>query len=144
MAYPKPEPGLVIRYLFLWREQADRGQDEGEKDRPCAIVMTAQDDQGDTVVIVLPVTHTPPVVPDLAVEIPATTKARLGLDDKPSWIIVNEANRFIWPGPDLRPRVPGDTSSVAYWLLPAGLFTQVRDKLAKAIELRLARPVKRT
>jgi hypothetical protein len=40
--------------------------------------------------------------------------------------------------------VPGDTSSVAYGLLPAGLFTQVRDKLAKAIELRLARPVKRT
>lgn len=144
MAYPKPEPGLVIRYSFLWREQADRGQDEGEKDRPCAIVVTAQDDQGDTVVIVLPVTHTPPVVPDLAVEIPATTKARLGLDDQPSWIIVNEANRFIWPGPDLRPRVPGDTSSVAYGLLPAGLFTQVRDKLAKAIELRLARPVKRT
>ncbi|WP_293461251.1 hypothetical protein [Phenylobacterium sp.] len=63
MAYPKPEPGLVIRYSFLWREQADRGQDEGEKDRPCAIVMTAQGDQGDTVVIVLPVTHTPPVVP---------------------------------------------------------------------------------
>lgn len=143
MAYPKPEPGLVIRYSFLWREQADRGQDEGEKDRPCAIVMTVQDDQGGTVVIVLPVTHTPPAVPDLAVEIPAATKARLGLDDQPSWIIVNEANRFIWPGPDLRPRVPGDTSSVAYGLLPAGLFTQVRDKLAKAIELRLARPVKR-
>ncbi|WP_068877072.1 MULTISPECIES: type II toxin-antitoxin system PemK/MazF family toxin [unclassified Phenylobacterium] len=144
MAYPKPEPGLVIRYSFLWREQADRGQDEGEKDRPCAIIMTTEADQGDTVVIVLPVTHTPPAIPDLAVEIPATTKARLGLDDQPSWIIVNEANRFIWPGPDLRPRVPGDTASVAYGLLPAGLYTQVRDKLAKAIELRLARPVKRT
>lgn len=25
---------------------------------------------------------------------------------------------------DLRPRIPGDTSSVAYGLLPAGLFTQ--------------------
>lgn len=144
MAYPKPEPGLVIRYSFLWREQADRGQEEGEKDRPCAIVMTTEDDHGDMVVVVLPVTHTPPEVPELAVEIPAATKARLGLDDQPSWIIVTEANRFIWPGPDLRPRNPGDTSSVAYGLLPAGLFTQVRDKLARAIELRLARAVKRT
>nr|WP_300574780.1 type II toxin-antitoxin system PemK/MazF family toxin [Phenylobacterium sp.] len=144
MAFPKPEPGLVVRYSFLWREQADRGQEEGGKDRPCAIVMTTEDDQGDTVVIVLPVTHTPPGVPELAVEIPAATKARLGLDDQPSWIIVTEANRFIWPGPDLRPRNPGDASSVAYGLLPAGLFTQVRDKLARAIELRRARAVKRT
>lgn len=144
MAYPKPKPGLVIRYSFLWREQAERGQEEGEKDRPCAVVMTTENDQGDTVVIVLPITHTPPSVPELAVEIPAATKARLGLDDQRSWIIIDEANRFIWPGPDLRPRNPADTSSVAYGLLPASLFTQVRDKLAKAIELRRMRAVKRT
>ena len=32
-------------------------------------------------------------------EIPLATKARLGLDDARSWIVLNEANRFIWPGP---------------------------------------------
>jgi hypothetical protein len=141
---PKPEPGLVVRYAFLWREQADRGQDEGEKNRPCAVVMTATDGQGDTIVVVLPVTHRPPSRPELAVEIPAQTKKRLGLDDERSWIIVTEANRFVWPGPDLRPRIQGDVSSVAYGLLPAALFIEVRDKLARAIELRLARVVRRT
>lgn len=77
-------------------------------------------------------------------EIPAATKACLGLDDQWSWIIIDKANRFIWPRPDLRPRNPADTSSVAYGLLSARLFTQVRDKLAKAIELTRMRAVKRT
>ena len=30
MAFPVPEPGLVIRYAFLWRKAAARGQDEGD------------------------------------------------------------------------------------------------------------------
>jgi hypothetical protein len=144
VAFPTPLPGLVIRYSFLWREQADRGQEEGEKDRPCAVIMTTVDDRGETVVIVLPITHTLPTHPELAVEIPLATKRRLGLDDERSWIIVTEANRFVWPGPDLRPRTPGDTASVAYGELPAKLFEEVRDKLAAAIERRLARPVRRT
>jgi hypothetical protein len=144
VAFPTPEPGLVIRYAFLWREAAARGQEEGDKDRPCAIVLTTKDDQGDTVVVVLPITHTPPRNPDLAVEIPAATKRRLGLDDDRSWIALTDANRFIWPGPDLRPRSPGDAASVAYGLLPAALFREVRDKLARAVEARLARAVTRT
>lgn len=143
MAFPKPQPGLVIRYSFLWRAQAARGQDEGEKDRPCAVVLTTANDEGDTVVIVLPITHTPPRQPDLAVEIPASTKKRLGLDGERSWIVVTDTNRFIWPGPDLRPRVPGDASSVAYGLLPAKLFIEVRDKLAAAIAARRAGAVTR-
>ncbi len=143
MAFPKPQPGLVIRYSFLWRAQAARGQDEGEKDRPCAVVLTTANDEGDTVVIVLPITHTPPRQPDLAVEIPASTKKRLGLDGERSWIVVTDANRFIWPGPDLRPRVPGDASSVAYGLLPAKLFIEVRDRLAAAIAARRAGAVTR-
>lgn len=144
MAFPTPEPGLVIRYAFLWREQAARGQDEGEKDRPCAVVVTTTNSQGDTVVIVLPITHTPPRNKDLAVEIPAATKQRLGLDDDRSWIVVTDANRFIWPGPDLRPRIAGDASSVAYGNLPAKLFNEVRDKLAAAVAARLAGAVSRT
>ena len=144
MPFPTPEPGLVIRYAFLWREQAARGQDEGEKDRPCAVVVTTTNDLGETVVIVLPITHTQPRNRDLAVEIPAATKQRLGLDDGRSWIVVTDANRFMWPGPDLRPRVAGDAASVAYGLLPAKLFNEVRDKLAAAVAARLAGAVRRT
>lgn len=144
MVFPTPEPGLVIRYAFLWREAAARGQEEGDKDRPCAIVLTTADANGDTVVTVLPITHSPPRDPDLAVEIPHATNQRLGLDDDRSWIVVTDANRFIWPGPDLRPRVPGDAASIAYGLLPAALFRQVRDKLVRAIEARRAGAVTRT
>lgn len=143
MAFPAPAPGLVIRYAFLWRSQAARGQDEGEKDRPCAVVVAMKNDQGETVVIVLPITHTRPVDPDLAVEIPASTKSRLELDRERSWIVLTDANRFIWPGPDLRPRIPGDPGSVAYGMLPAALFRQVREKLAAAVAARLTAAVRR-
>ena len=50
MAFPIPSPGLVIRYSFLWSDDAARGQEEGDKDRPCAVVVTTANDAGDTVV----------------------------------------------------------------------------------------------
>jgi PemK-like, MazF-like toxin of type II toxin-antitoxin system len=139
---PTPQPGLVIRYAFLWRQEAARGQEEGDKDRPCAVVLATRNALGETVVTVLPITHTPPRNLDLAVEIPASTKQRLGLDDDRSWIVVTDANRFIWPGPDLRPLKPG--GPVAYGLLPTKLFDQVRDKLVRAIEAQQAATVPRT
>ena len=53
-------------------------------------------------VIVVPVTHSPPDNATHAIEISAKTKPRPGLDDQRSWIIVNEANIFAWPDPELR------------------------------------------
>jgi hypothetical protein len=107
-------------------------------------VLVSEDQNGEKVVLVLPVTHSPPAEPELAVEIPIKTKRRLGLDDQRSWIVVTDANRFVWPGPDLRPAVRGDTSSAAYGFLPRGLFYEVREKLTGAIEPRLAGVVRRT
>ena len=54
------------------------------------------------IVRVLPVTHTPPTDLADALEIPTLTKERLGLDSARSWVVLTEANDFIWPGPDLR------------------------------------------
>jgi hypothetical protein len=125
---PQPVPGLVIRYSYLWSEESERGQEEGIKDRPCAIVLTTADDAGGQIVTVLAVTHTPPSDPGLAVEIPPATKRRLGLDDARSWVVLSEANRFRWPGPDLRPETPGDSASVAYGPLPYALFEEIRLK----------------
>jgi hypothetical protein len=79
-------------------------------------------------IIVLPITHTPPRDPAHAVEIPAATKRRLGLDAEPSWIVFAEANRFTWPGPDLRPMVSGNRTTIAYGQLPADFFRTVRDR----------------
>ena len=56
-----PVPGLVIRYAYLWHREHLVGQEEGQKDRPCAIVAALRpaEDAGKTRALVLPVTHSP-------------------------------------------------------------------------------------
>ena len=127
MAGLSPQPGLVIRYSYLWSHEAEAGKDEGVKDRPCAILLAVETRQRQTSVIVLPVTHLAPSDPNAAIEIPLAVKRRLGLDDERSWIVLTELNQFIWPGPDLRPIAGGDLSSAAYGELPADLYRRVRD-----------------
>ena len=92
MPYPKPVPGLIIRYSYLWREEYATGHDEGTKDRPCAVILTLQTVADEFQVFVLPITHTPPTNPDDGLEIPKATKQRLGLDNQQSWIVLTEAN----------------------------------------------------
>ena len=144
MALPAPVPGLVIRYSYLWASEHARGQEEGVKDRPCAVVLASINKAGRQTVTVLPISHTPPSNPLLAVEIPAATKRRLGLDDARSWVVLTEANRFVWPGPDLRPLQPGDVASVAYGPLPYRLFEEIRLKFITVVKNRAARAVPRT
>src|SRR5208282_50032 len=144
MSFPKPAQGLVVRYSYLWRGEHLRGQEEGVKDRPCAVLLAVTDEAGDQKVIVLPITHTAPNDAAHAVEIPAATKRRLGLDDDRSWIVVTEANRFTWPGPDLRLAISGDPASVAYGELPSALFEQVREKWLALFKAHRAHVVVRT
>lgn len=59
MALPVPQPGLVIRYSYLWHAEHEQGQEEGSKDRPCAIVLTYREEHGDTIVTVVPITLRP-------------------------------------------------------------------------------------
>ncbi len=75
---------------------------------------------------------------------PPATKRRLELNDARSWAVLAEANRFVWPGPDLRPLTPGDASSAAYGLLPYALFEDIRLKFIVALKARAARTVPRT
>jgi hypothetical protein len=142
--FPVPVPGLIIRYSYLWASEHERGQEEGVKDRPCAIVLATAGEAGEKVVTVLPITHSPPADPRLGIEIPHATKRRLGLDDARSWVTFTEANRFVWPGPDLAPAKPGNSASVAYGLLPYALFEQIRLKFIDALEARTSQTVPRT
>ena len=41
MNIPDPVPGLDIRYAYLWSHDAKAGHEEGIKDRPCAILLSA-------------------------------------------------------------------------------------------------------
>ena len=144
MSWPKPQPGLVIRYAYLWAREAEQGREEGVKDRPCAIVLTLLRDDGHPIVRVLPVTHTPPADPADALEIPAPTKQRLGLDHERSWVILTESNDFIWPGPDLRPLTNGDPATIAYGMLPPAFFTVLRERLIARWRTGPSGAVKRT
>lgn len=144
MPFPNPVPGLVIRYSYLWAREHARGQEEGIKDRPCAVILVTEDDRGERVVTVLPISHAAPADPQLAVEIPAPVKRRLSLDDDSSWVVLTEANRFIWPGPDLRPATPGDAGSAVYGSLPYALFERIRRKFLAALKARKAGAVRRT
>jgi len=117
MALPVPQLGLVISYAYLWHHEANAGLDEGRKDRPCVIVLAIEQDEGGSVVAVLPVTHAPPKNPAHALEIPLAVKRHLGLDDARSWVMLHEGNRFLWPGFDLRP-IPGSKNRYAYGFLP--------------------------
>ena len=107
------------------------------------VLSTVQDEFG-TVVTVAPMTHSPPKDPEAAVELPAQTKRRLGLDDEPSWVIVSEVNRFRWPGPDLRPIAGAAPPSFSYGLLPAKLFLRIRERLIDVASRRGAPVVRRT
>jgi hypothetical protein len=73
----------------------------------------------------LPITHTPPSRVDDAVEIPPATKRRLGLDSERSWIVLTESNRFVWPGPDMR---PVDSDDGYHGPLPPALFAEVKRR----------------
>lgn len=135
---------MVLCYAYLWHTEAEQGRDEGVKDRPCAIVLTSEDADGETLVTVVPITHRRPDNPDKAVAIPAATKLRLGLDGEPAWVVISETNTFAWPGPDLRPVSREVPDNFVYGVLPPSLFAKVRDKLTEHYRRRWHRGVRRT
>lgn len=98
--------GLVIRYAYLWHHEKMAGHEEARYDRPCMILSARYDAARQAIrVYVLPITHTQQNDTNSAIEIAASFKKYLGLDDGRSWIVTNQWNSFDWPGPDLR-RIP--------------------------------------
>jgi hypothetical protein len=144
VTWPTPQPGLVIRYSYLWKREADAGREEGVKDRPCAVVIAFEGSASERRVIVLPITHSPPYPPDEGIALPQATKARLGLDGDQSWVIVSEANDFAWPGPDLRFPPGQGPEDAAYGFLPPAVFRVVRDRFVARYKRRTASLVNRS
>jgi mRNA-degrading endonuclease toxin of MazEF toxin-antitoxin module len=142
MPLPIPEPGLVIRYGYLWFDDHASGHASSPKDRPCAIILRTTFDDAEVIVTVLPITHTTPRSLDEAVELPPGVKQHLGLDSEKSWVLVSEVNRFVWPGPDLGAVPPAGSGRFDYGHLPPGLFRSIRERFlacAKAQRLRIVR-----
>ena len=133
MTMPDPFPGLVIRYGFLWSDEARRGRSEGTKDRPAVIILAQRRrEDGALVVIVAPIIHRPADA-DRAIEIPPKVKKYLGLDDDASYIILDELNRFVWPGPDLRPLILNKPGLYSSGVLPVDLYRKVQETAARLL-----------
>lgn len=141
MALAPPQPGQVIRYAYLWWNEARLGREHGVKDRPCGIVLTRVTKDGNTIAYVLPITHTPPLKDEGGIEIPQATKRRLGLDAERSWIITTELNQFVWPGPDLRPTATGE---YLYGYLPEKLIRLALEQVKKHARDKQLKTVART
>lgn len=92
----KPTPGLVIRYDFLWKEEHLSGQESGLKDRPCSIIIAKLQAESH-VVLVCPITHTPPKGVETAIEMPPKVARYLGLDHDQMWVKTHQVNKIIWP-----------------------------------------------
>jgi hypothetical protein len=56
--------------------------------------------------------------------LPDVVKRQLGLDRARQWLCLDEVNRFVWPGYDLR-SVPAHPGVFDYGMLPQALFVQL-------------------
>ena len=105
MAGGRLTPGVVIRYPYLWRREADKGEDAGRKDRPVCLVIAVPMNSL-TWVYLLPISSQPPASGQTAIEIPELELRRIGLKTfKRGWISVSEHNR--------------DIAELSYYLDPA-------------------------
>lgn len=142
MALPEPKPGLVIRYDYLWVDEATLGRDQG-KDRPACLVAASDSASAPRFVVILPITHTPPTGSTVGVEIPPKVQRAIGLDDAPSWVIVSESNVDEWPNGGLSP-VPGRPGVFAYGFIPPSLFAQIKEKFLQLGQQRRGTSVRRS
>ena len=141
MPLPRPEPGLVFRYDYLWLNETTTARSSG-KERPACLVATLDDEADPQLVVVLPITHFRPRGATVGVEIPLAVAEKFGLDDAGSWIIVSEANVDFWPNAGLAP-IPGKRSAYAYGFLPPNLFESVKAKFLTLVHDRKAKLVRR-
>ena len=144
MKVPAPSPGMVVSYSYLWADEAEKGIEEGRKNRPCALILALERGDGRIQAVALPITHTPPAQPGAAYALPPLVKRHLGLDDAQSWVVLNEANSFIWPGPDLAPTTGGATGTCVYGLLPRGKFMAIRERFFALEAAHRTRRIQRT
>jgi hypothetical protein len=123
---PEPQPGLVIRYDYLWTREAAAGRQQG-KDRPACLVAATDSTVTPRFVVILPITHTAPSGDTVGIEIPAKVRAAIGLDAAPSWVVVSDHNVDEWPNAGLAP-IPGRQGVFSYGFIPPGLFRHIKSK----------------
>ena len=77
----KPKIGDIWRYPYLWKREADAGEEGGRKPRPTALSAVVPVSEKSTLLYLLPITGTEPTKDQDALEIPATEIRRAGLSE---------------------------------------------------------------
>jgi hypothetical protein len=127
MAVPEPRLGLMISYAYLWHHEHRAGRDEGVKNRPCVIILSARDEKdGTTVVRVAPVTHRAPDNPAAALELPQAVKRHL-VDRRRRGQRIHVARFRSAPNSTL-------ARFVRLWISAASSFRQSDDKAPRCLE----------
>lgn len=142
MAIPEPSPGLVVRYDYLWSREAAAGRTQG-KNRPACLVAASDSQTRPRFVVLLPITHSPPLNDTVAIEIPAKVRQAIGLDDQPGWVVVSEYNVDEWPNAGLLP-LAGKPDVFAYGFIPPGLFATIKARLLELAREKRSKGVSRT
>ena len=83
--------GSVVRYVYLWAREHDRGEESGRKSRPACVMLITRGKDGKESPLFFPITSRSPASSTIAVEIPETEARRIGLRT-PAWVIVDEFN----------------------------------------------------
>ena len=141
MALPLPSPGLVVRYDYLWSREAAVGRQQGE-DRPACLVAASDNSTTPKFVVLLPITHAPPLGDTVAIEIPPKVCEAIGLDEERSWIVISEYNVDEWPNAGLSP-IPGRNDVFAYGFVPPGLFAKIKAAFLELARAKKSVPVRR-
>ena len=124
----RPRTGDVWRYPFVWGREAETGETEGRKDRPCVVPIVVTLVDGGSLVYFLPITTQPPRKGQSAVEVPQTELRRAGLDtDGPSWVMLDEYNR--------------DRPGASYYIEPNGYMGRFSPAFLDPLRLRFAQLV---
>jgi hypothetical protein len=88
-----PSVGDVWRYPFLWSREAARGETEGRKRRPVALILLTRTAAGELEVLMAPITSQQTASNAFAREVPDIEKRRAGLDAHLRlWVVADEAN----------------------------------------------------
>jgi len=96
VSFEELRTGTVIRFPYLWAQQADRGETEGRKFRPVAVGVRIPKPEGEDVLVLFPITSQEPARGRFAAEIPDMEKRRAGLDGALRlWIILDEYNQDV-------------------------------------------------
>jgi len=132
MALPKPRPGLVVGYDFLFREQADAGMENAGKPHPAAIILVVEEDVQARVSL-LAISHSPPRSGDEAYRLKLTAAEcrQMGLDSGDHWINLRDINSFDWPGYDLARSAPG--GAYVYGTMSKQTFVRIVEGLKACV-----------